>query len=111
MPRDVREIAHAVPERGRFWGDQHVVLPYNLGVAILSVRPGMVLNLPAKGGGEEGILAGMMPYMQGFKGIMDNAAAGEMDMLANQYTGFRRFAKLLEKLAGGIQDGIIDVPK
>ncbi len=70
-----------------------------------------VKNILAKGGGEEGILAGMMPYMQGFKGIMDNAAAGEMDMLASQYDGFRRFAKLLEKLAGGIQDRVIEVPK
>jgi len=53
----------------------------------------------------------MLPYMQGFKGIMNNAAAGEMDLLANQYDGFHKFAKLLEKLAGGIQDGVIAIPK
>ena len=70
-----------------------------------------VKNILAKDGGEEQILAGMLPYMQGFKGIMDNAAAGEMNLLANQYDGFQRFAKLLEKLAGGIQDGVIEVPK
>jgi len=53
----------------------------------------------------------MFPYMQGFKGIMDNAAAGEMNLLTNQYDGFHKFAKLLEKLAGGIQDGVIEIPK
>jgi len=70
-----------------------------------------VKNILAKGGGEEQILAGMLPYMQGFKGIMDNAAVGEMNLLTNQYDGFHKFAKLLEKLAGGIQDGVIEVPK
>ena len=53
----------------------------------------------------------MLPYMQGFKGIMNNASSGEMDLLANQYDGFHKFAKLLEKLAGGIQDGVIAIPK
>ena len=70
-----------------------------------------VKNILAKGGGEEQILAGMLPYMQGFKGIMNNASSGEMDLLANQYDGFHKFAKLLEKLAGGIQDGVIAIPK
>lgn len=70
-----------------------------------------VKSILVKGGGEEEILAGMFPYMQGFKGVMDNAVDREMDILATQYDGFRRFAKLLEKLAGGIQDGIIEVPK
>ena len=49
--------------------------------------------------------------MQGFKGIMDNAAVGKMNLWANQYDGFHKFAKLLEKLAGGIQDGVIAIPK
>ncbi len=70
-----------------------------------------VKGVLAKGGGDEEILAGMYPYMNGFKGIMDNAAAGEMNMLTQRYEGFYQFAKLLEKLAGGIQDGKIDVPK
>ena len=70
-----------------------------------------VKGILAKGGGDEEILASMLPYMQGFKGIMNNAAVGEMDLLANQYDGLHRFAKLLEKLAGGIQDGAIEVPK
>lgn len=70
-----------------------------------------VKDILAKGGGEEQILAGMLPYMQGFKGIMDNATVGEMNLLANQYDGFHKFAKLLEKLAGGIQDDVIEVPK
>lgn len=70
-----------------------------------------VKGILKKGGGDEEILGGMSPYMAGFKGIMDNAATGEMNMLSHRYDGFYRFAKFLEKLAGGIQDGIIDVPK
>lgn len=70
-----------------------------------------VKGILAKGGGDEEILGGMSPYMAGFKGIMDNAASGEIDKLSQRYNGFYRFAKFLEKLAGGIQDGIIDVPK
>ncbi len=41
-----------------------------------------VKDILAKGGAEAEILAEMMPYIQGFKGIMDNAVGGEMDMLA-----------------------------
>lgn len=70
-----------------------------------------VQNILSKGGGDEVILANMFPYMNGFKTIMDNSASGEMDALCSQYTGFHRFAKLLERIAGGIQDGRIDVPK
>lgn len=42
---------------------------------------------------------------------LKHSASGEMNALCSQYTGFHRFAKLLERIAGGIQDGRIDVPK
>jgi len=66
--------------------ENHQSLLRPLGVAQLI--DSFVKNILAKGGGEEQILAGMLPYMQGFKGIMNNAAAGEMNLLATQYNGF-----------------------
>lgn len=64
----------------------------------------------AKGGGDEEILQGMYDYMPPFKKIMDTAAPGEMDALAQKYSGFYRFANLLERLAAAIADGEIEVP-
>ncbi|MGB7416890.1 MAG: hypothetical protein WA902_22030 [Thermosynechococcaceae cyanobacterium] len=59
----------------------------------------------AEGGGDEELLSAMHGYMAPFKEIMDSAASGEMDALADKYDGFYRFAKLLEQLAGAIADG------
>jgi len=91
--------------------NSHKMALRNQDLQVAQLIDTFVKNILAKGGGDEEILAGMLPYMQGFKGIMNNAAAGEMDSLASQYDGFHKFAKLLEKLAGGIQDGVIEVPK
>ena len=35
----------------------------------------------------------------------------QMDYICQQYDGFYRFAKLMERMAQGIADGIIEVPK
>lgn len=70
-----------------------------------------VKDILARGGGDEEVLAGMSSHLTKFKFIMNNASNDEMDALGKKYKGFLRFAKLLEKLAGGIQDGIIDVPE
>ena len=35
----------------------------------------------------------------------------DMDDICHRYDGFYRFAKLMEMLAWGIADGIVDVPK
>jgi hypothetical protein len=56
------------------------------------------------------LLMGMIPYMDGFKKIMDNAAPSEMDALSLQYPGFYEYAKLLENIAQDISDGTIKVP-
>lgn len=55
-------------------------------------------------------LAEMVPYMEGFKKIIGNAAPGEMDALCKGYPGFYEYAKLLENLAQDISDGTIKVP-
>ena len=50
-------------------------------------------------------------FMCNFRGIMDNAEPGELDSLCERFDGFYQFAKMLENLAQGIQEGKIQVPK
>lgn len=45
------------------------------------------------------------------KRVMDSTSHIQMDYICQQYDGFYRFAKLMERLAQGIADGIIDIPK
>ena len=49
--------------------------------------------------------------MDTFKRVIDSISRIQMDYICQQYDGFYQFAKLMEKLAHGIADGIIDVPK
>lgn len=70
----------------------------------------MVKDIISRGGGDEEILEAMYEYMAPFKKIMDTAAPGELDALALKYEDFYRFANLLERLAGAIADGAIEVP-
>ncbi len=49
--------------------------------------------------------------MAAFKRVMDSTSKFEMDYICQQYDGFYRFAKLMEMLAKGIANGVIDVPK
>ena len=50
-------------------------------------------------------------HMGTFKQVMDLSTGEEMNMLCQRYDGFYRFANLLERLAEGIADGSIPVPK
>ncbi|MDX7992319.1 arylsulfatase regulator [Xenorhabdus littoralis] len=50
-------------------------------------------------------------YMDVFKQVIDSASTAQQDDICQQYIGFFRFAKLMEKLAQGIAEGIIDVPR
>lgn len=70
-----------------------------------------VKSIYAKGGGDEELLVNMQPYMDDFKKIMDNSFPDEMDAFYEKYDGFYNFAKLLQDLAGAIQEGHIDVPE
>ena len=70
-----------------------------------------VKNIYDKGGGDEDLLMNMQPYMDDFKKVMDNSSSEEMDAFYEKYDGFYGFAKLLQDLAGAIQEGHIDVPE
>ncbi|EAQ9103153.1 arylsulfatase regulator [Salmonella enterica] len=50
-------------------------------------------------------------YMEAFKRVMDSASKVQMDYICLQYPGYLRFAKWMERLAQGIADGVIEVPK
>jgi len=69
-----------------------------------------VNGILAKGGGDEEILQNMYDYMGTFKKLMDSSSPQEMNELCQLYPGFYRFGKLLEMMAQGIHDGVIEVP-
>ena len=69
-----------------------------------------VKHIQSQGGGDEKLLETMADYMPMFKRILDEGMPGDLNALCEQFDGLFRFAKLLELLAGGIADGIIDVP-
>jgi hypothetical protein len=62
-------------------------------------------------GGDEALLVSMSDSMSPFKRLMDISTEAEMNQLGQQYDGFYRFAKLLERLAEAIANGTITVPK
>lgn len=49
--------------------------------------------------------------LDAFKRVMDSASKVQMDYICLQYHGYFRFAKWMERLAQGIADGVIEVPK
>lgn len=49
--------------------------------------------------------------MDAFKRVMDSTSKVQMDYIFLQYPGYFRFAKWMERLAQGIADGVIEVPK
>lgn len=61
--------------------------------------------------GDEQLLRTTYDYMDAFKRVMDSSTREQMDYLYQRYDGFYRFAKLLEAMAQGIADGVIDAPK
>lgn len=69
-----------------------------------------VMTVVNNGGGDEQLLEGMYAYMDAFKQLLDTCSKLEMTLLAQRYDGFYRFANLLERLAQGIADGVIEVP-
>jgi hypothetical protein len=56
------------------------------------------------------LLSHMAADMPMFKQLMDLSDKDEMNELCAAYPGLYRFAKLLERIAAGIQSGDIDVP-
>ena len=69
-----------------------------------------VSRILAQGGGDEEILQNMYDHMGTFKKLLDTSTPAQMNELSQRYDGFYRFAKLLEMLAQGIHEGVIEVP-
>ena len=63
------------------------------------------------GGDDEALLMSLYDYMGMFKQLLDTCSGDEMDILCERYSGFYRFAQLLENMAQGIADGTIPVPE
>lgn len=61
--------------------------------------------------GDALLLQNCYDYMDAFKQVMDTTSRVQMDYIYQQYDGFYRFTKLIEMLAKGIADGIIEVPQ
>ncbi len=70
-----------------------------------------VRQITAHGGGDEVLLVSMYDHMGTFKQLMEMSTGEEMNVLCQRYSGFYRFAQLLERLAEGIADGSIPVPE
>jgi len=63
------------------------------------------------GGDDKDLLISMYEYMGTFKQLLDSSTQQEMNELCQRYDGSYRFAFLLERLAEGIANGTIPVPK
>lgn len=57
------------------------------------------------------IFAAMSDYMPRFKELLDTTLPEDQDALTRKFSGFYRYAKILESVAGGIQSGAIEVPR
>ncbi len=58
---------------------------------------------------EDEAIVGLMPdWMDGFKMLMDTLTPDEFDWLFQEYPGFYRFSKMMEKIAQGCADGLFD---
>ena len=68
-------------------------------------------RFPCNETGDAQLLQTCYDYMDAFKRVMDSTSRIQMDDICQRYDGFYRFAKLMEMLARGIADGIVDVPK
>ncbi len=68
-------------------------------------------RFPLTEDGDAQLLQGCYDYMNAFKRVIDSSSKVELDYICLQYPGFFRFAKWMERLAEGIADGVIEVPK
>ncbi|MEQ0866933.1 arylsulfatase regulator [Pseudomonas aeruginosa] len=68
-------------------------------------------QFPPTEDGDAQLLQGCYDYMEAFKRVMDSTSKVQMDYICLQYPGYFRFAQWMERLAQGIADGVIEVPK
>ena len=56
-------------------------------------------------------MVAMIDHMPRFKELVDTMAPDDLNELTRKFSGFHRYAKILEAMAGGIQSGAIKVPQ
>lgn len=59
---------------------------------------------------EAEIISGMVEYMPDFHHLMTGTSSESMGLLCQEFSGFYRYARILETLASGIASGKIQVP-
>ena len=64
-------------------------------------------QFPINEAGSELLLGSIYDYMEPFKKVLDTTTRVQMDYLSQNYSGFYRFAKLMELMAEGIASGTI----
>ena len=57
------------------------------------------------------IFAAMADHTPRFKELMDTMPPEDLNALTRKFSGFYRYAKILEAVAGGIQSRTIEVPR
>ncbi len=67
-------------------------------------------SIEKQGGGDIELLQDSLSQMATFKELLDTTSHEQLDILCETYSGFYRFAKLIEILSQGIHDGTIKVP-
>ena len=69
------------------------------------------LRFPLNETGEAQLLQTCYDYMDAFKRVMDSTSTSKWIISASNTMAFTDSAKLMERMAQGIADGIIEVPK
>ena len=80
-------------------------------IQIASLISKRVQELAAAGLDDVTPFGEMADYMPGFRRLMDTCTRDEMDGLYESFPDFYRYAKILERIAQGIQLGAIKVSK
>jgi hypothetical protein len=80
-------------------------------IQIASLISKRVQELAAIGLDDVTLFGEMADYMPGFQRLMDTCTRDEMDGLCASFPDFYRYAKILERIAAGIESGAIKVPK
>ncbi len=57
------------------------------------------------------IMVAMADHMPRFKELVDTTPPEDLDALTRKFSGFYRYAKILEAVAGGIGSGDIEMPR
>ena len=57
------------------------------------------------------VMVAMIDQMPRFKELVEALPPTDLEELARRFSSFRRYARILEALAGGIQSGAIKVPQ